>query len=78
MLVTRKQNTLNDGYGPRADKNNIKTKNLIIWARLYNMPDDKFYSYDEIYASKAMKARFVPFRLGLSNAVACFDKIVYR
>ena len=78
MIVTREQNTPNNGYGAFADQNSIKTKILNVWARFYDMPNDRFFSYDEIYESKAMKARFVPFKPGFSKAVAYFDKIVYR
>jgi len=74
MVVSQQQNTANNGYGMYADKNNIQTKILNLWAEFYEMPEKRFFSYDEI--NKSMKNRFVDFQSG--NKTAYFDKIVFR
>ena len=77
MVVTQQQNKAINGYGKYADKNSIKTKILNMWAEFYEMPEKRFFSYDEI--NKSMKNRFVSFKCKITeNKTAYFDKIVFR
>lgn len=54
MMITKEQNTKENGYGIEADINNPKTKLLRLWANLYSTPKIK------VPGTKSKKIRVLP------------------
>lgn len=68
MIITPQQNTKENGYGTEADKNDIKTKYLSIWASFY---ETKFVSFEE--AKRDKTGRFIQIKPQMY-----LDSLVYK
>jgi len=78
MVITEKQNTKDKGYGILANQEELKTKVLNIWAEFYDLPNKKFFSWDEVNDKLyCNEDRFTAFNYE-PNKLAYFDKVVYK
>lgn len=74
MIVTRRQNTRLNGYGPQASHHQKQAKLLELWARFYEQGNGSasyFTEYDE--AAQDTSGRFLPLHHG-----SYFNSEVYR
>lgn len=75
LLVTKKQNTVENGYGAAADPNNPKTAQLRLWAELYGSRAGNVYAfptYEEVEAMTDKDERYIKIYGGF------FDKVLYK
>jgi hypothetical protein len=83
MIVTAKQNTVENGYGVQADASNPRTRLLKIWADFYNVGNldgldssiNAFPTYDEVM--KLDKARFNE-RYIINTEGLILDRFIYK
>ncbi len=68
IVVTKEQNTIENGYGKAAQKSNAKSQLLKLWAHLYGVP---LLTYDQ--AVHDTTGRFIPLSAG-----NYFDTKVYK
>lgn len=77
-IITKEQNTAENGYGAEADANNPKTKELALFAKLYNI--ERFADHREVLAAvqNGDQNRYVKLQKLRFGADVYFDSEVYK
>jgi hypothetical protein len=83
MIVSKDQNTLENGYGAKADEQNFKTQELRLWAKLYQSKIEgdlyAFPSYDEAAQDQSGRFKKVTVSNGYGKGEEVFlDTFVYQ